>query len=435
MKSLGGFFIAFVIIVFFIAFLATPARESSSLENRTLTQLPSFSLSSFVDGSFQKKINSYFSDQFPLRDFFVKFDLTLDRLGQNTAGADYDFRVEGSDGYDYYVYEDELILALLRDKKNLDVAGLWTDKLGEASKWCADAGVDMAVAIFPSKAEALIQMEPEFHRNNSDSAVLDRVFDDLPDSVLKIDGVEEFRKLPLDELRDRYLKRDNHWNFYGAQCAYAWMLPRLADRFDLRVAERNFVSVPNVQQRMVGAYARTVGFDDPREERLEFFIPDDAEFDVEYYYDGETLLTDPAAAAEVGTVAEVRLPTNASAYSSYEVWLDGEQVGLNEVFCKNYVGDNVDYSNLTMMNNAWVKIRNEEADNDYVLLVVHDSFYNAIALNMSLSVSEQHIVDTRTYKDFNLAEFVRENNVEGVLFFYNSNAFFKIEDHLSFDVQ
>lgn len=428
----AGIVAAIIIIVLFLAFLATPERETSPLENRTLASFPDISLGAFMDGSFQKNIDKYFSDQFPLRDSFVKLDIALDRLGQSAAGEEYEYRVEGADGYDYYVYDDELILALLREKKDTDTADLWIQKLSDAAELCGESGVDMAVAIFPSKAEALIGMEPEFHQNNSDRAVLERVFDALPDNVLKLDGVEEFGKLPLDELRERYFKRDNHWNFYGAQCGYEWMLLRLAERFGLTVQNRSFEPVPNIQQAMSGAYGRFVGFDDAREEKIEYYVPEGTVFEPKYYIDGDEISDEPEEGGEISD--EVRLPTNASSYSGYKVWLNGESVELDDIFCSKVMGENIGYSTLTMDNEAWVKIRNEDADNDYVLLVVHDSFYNAIALNMSLAISEQHIIDTRTFKDFCLEDFIKENGIDGVLFFYNSNAFFKIEDHLNFEV-
>ena len=47
--------------------LLLPDRTFSPVENRNLEQLPSFSISALVDGSFTSDIETYLADQFPLR--------------------------------------------------------------------------------------------------------------------------------------------------------------------------------------------------------------------------------------------------------------------------------------------------------------------------------------------------------------------------------
>ncbi len=45
-----------------------PDREKSETENRILAQLPAFSWTALVDGSYTNDVEEYFADQFPLRD-------------------------------------------------------------------------------------------------------------------------------------------------------------------------------------------------------------------------------------------------------------------------------------------------------------------------------------------------------------------------------
>ena len=53
---------------FFVFHLALPDREKSEVENRTLQQLPEFSIDAVIDGIFTKQVEDYIADQFPLRD-------------------------------------------------------------------------------------------------------------------------------------------------------------------------------------------------------------------------------------------------------------------------------------------------------------------------------------------------------------------------------
>ena len=72
----------FVLIVFGVLALAvaTPDREKSESENRVLKQFPAITLSSVFDGSFMKSFETYFNDQFPLRDKLIAFKSGFERM-------------------------------------------------------------------------------------------------------------------------------------------------------------------------------------------------------------------------------------------------------------------------------------------------------------------------------------------------------------------
>ena len=57
-----------------------PDREKSETENRTLAQAPEFSWTALVDGSYTKKVEDYFADQFPLRDSWTGLKARAEQL-------------------------------------------------------------------------------------------------------------------------------------------------------------------------------------------------------------------------------------------------------------------------------------------------------------------------------------------------------------------
>ena len=57
-----------------------PDREKSETENRTLAQAPEFSWTALVDGSYTKKVETYFADQFPLRDGWTGLKARAEQL-------------------------------------------------------------------------------------------------------------------------------------------------------------------------------------------------------------------------------------------------------------------------------------------------------------------------------------------------------------------
>jgi len=84
------------IFIFGFLTLITPQKNFSYDENRVLQKLPEFSLKEFIDGSFEKKLSNFYSDQFPLRSKFVELkticELSLLRLENNNV-------IFASDGY------------------------------------------------------------------------------------------------------------------------------------------------------------------------------------------------------------------------------------------------------------------------------------------------------------------------------------------------
>lgn len=60
--------------------IVLPDREKSETENRLLAQMPEFSWEALKDGSYTEKIESYFADQFPLRDAWTGAKARVEQL-------------------------------------------------------------------------------------------------------------------------------------------------------------------------------------------------------------------------------------------------------------------------------------------------------------------------------------------------------------------
>lgn len=60
------------ILTMFILHLALPDKTFSKEEMRYLTPWPIFHIEKVLNGSYETKIESYFSDQFPFRNFWVQ---------------------------------------------------------------------------------------------------------------------------------------------------------------------------------------------------------------------------------------------------------------------------------------------------------------------------------------------------------------------------
>lgn len=405
MKHITAFFvIASCVLIFFVS-IVLPDRASSVVENRSLAKLPTFSLQKLFSREFGKETDDYISDQMPFRDTFIKAYLKLSTKRNNIPNANYKQMVEGKEGYDYYIYDDNLILSLYSSKKNRDVAKAWTDKISEVHAVTADRKIPLLVDFVPSKAEALNDMLPNFLAENKDKPISDLIFNGIPDDILKVDTLSAFEKVPLGEKKDWYLHTDHHWNASGAFEGLKVLSTALSSSLQLNmlIKDDDFTYAEWPLKDFTGSYNQLLGYMYPRDELVGKYTPKDTKA-----LSGLTLFV---GKENVKNLA----PAN-----------------LSDYFEKKTQGPDASYASLTCDNFALMHLHNPSAKNQFRLLVSKDSYFNALILNLSAYLSDIYVVDTRYAKDFVLDDFLNDNPCDGVLLFYNSTAFMKTEEQLSF---
>ena len=65
---------AFIGLLFFVR------PKKSTVEKRTLAKFPSFTITSFLDGSYFEDVSLWYSDTYPMRDKLVSADQSLKKL-------------------------------------------------------------------------------------------------------------------------------------------------------------------------------------------------------------------------------------------------------------------------------------------------------------------------------------------------------------------
>lgn len=72
-----------ILVVTMIINLVIPDKELSTIENRSLQTFPSITMDSILDGSFEKELDTWFSDQFVGRNTFIHLKYIMNRLTGN----------------------------------------------------------------------------------------------------------------------------------------------------------------------------------------------------------------------------------------------------------------------------------------------------------------------------------------------------------------
>ena len=80
-RTLGVLIFAAVMAIgAFIGLLFFVRPKKSTVEKRTLAKFPSFTITSFLDGSYFEDVSLWYSDTYPMRDKLVSADQSLKKL-------------------------------------------------------------------------------------------------------------------------------------------------------------------------------------------------------------------------------------------------------------------------------------------------------------------------------------------------------------------
>lgn len=180
-------------------------KTYSSAENRTLQQFPEFTVKRVLNGKFQKKYETYLSDQFPKRDSWVKLQTVTERMFGKTESNGVYF---GKDGYLLEKYTEEDIDNKIADK-NIKVLGKFVKEALKVS--------DVKVMMVPSKTFTLENYLPAFAETYNENIFYNNLEKKLPDNVL----IDIYSILNQHTDENIFYRTDHHWTTQGAWYGYS----------------------------------------------------------------------------------------------------------------------------------------------------------------------------------------------------------------------
>lgn len=204
-----------VVFGFAVLFLVLPDRSFSTEENRALASLPRLTRKTLVSGDYSSKVNDYFSDQFPARDFLVGqkgiAELLLGK-GENNG------ILLGRDGqlakrlFSMRCHTGEVC-------ESMDaVDEVYVARAMEAVNRLSDHLDIPFSALFAGRNIDVVASSLSYPSENSD-LLLHAVQKNLSPSVDFIDTVSILRNRH-ESGESVYYKTDHHWTTRGAYYAY-----------------------------------------------------------------------------------------------------------------------------------------------------------------------------------------------------------------------
>lgn len=360
---IGVAFVA-VLVFFFFANLLVPDTKFSEEENRMLQTFPEFSVSEYLSGRYESKIEDYSNDQFLGRKAFIRVkavtDLTEGKVEANGVW-------KGKDGY---LLEDITVPEKgFTERTSEALAGFKKDH----------PKLRMSFLLAPNAANILEDKLPATVETADQNAFMDDFFASLEGTGIRaLDVRETFRK--YKEEMQLYYHTDHHWTTDGAYLAYR------ATASELGIGQpKDFRSVV-VKNDFTGTLASKTGFTVPRKDAIKLMLPEN----------------------EKAPRSVIRYTESKEKTTSF------------------YQLDNLDkkdaYTVFGGSNEPVYTIRTP-IKNSRRLLLVKDSYANCMIPMLMQHFNEIAVVDPRYYFD-NVDDLIYAEGITDVLFLYNANTFF-----------
>ncbi len=336
------------------AFWLLPKQSFSENEKRVLQEVPSFSLSSLWSGRWFQSMDSYFSDHFAGRDFWVGMHAYANQLeGLNAAGEIY----RGKDGW------------LLH--RPVEAGDIWEQNLQTLSDF-AEQHHNLTMLCIPTTGAVMTDKLPALHDRYPDQDLLAAL-------QQSCDGMQWVDLLPmLAENKDAgvYYRTDHHWTSYGAYLGYC----ALARAWGLDAAAQTDYQI----QTHDGFYGTAYS-----ESGLWATAPDSI-----------ALWTDPAVQIHT-TIYDQNIPAPI------------EQEG---VFFREHLEQADQYPVFLDGNHARVTLTSDAPGGK--LLVVRDSFAHCLAPFFSRHFQTVDLIDLRYFKEQTISQLIEQNQYDRVLFVF-----------------
>lgn len=327
-----------------------PDREKSETENRTLAQAPDFSWTALVDGSYTKKVEAYFADQFPLRDGWTGLKARAEQL------------IGKSEFNGVYLCGDTLISKVERPDE-----ALVEKNLSYVDRMSGKTDIPVYLGLIPSAAEIWKEKLPAGAESWDQTELLAK------------SGVDFQSTLSAHADEPIFYRTDHHWTtlgaFYGANA--------LLDTLGKETLKENDFTVKTASDSFNGTLYSQSGIHWLEPDTMEFWV-EDAGLDVTSWRNGTP---------EPGSLYDRSYLEKKDKYSAF--------LGGNQPLCV---------------------IKNENISDGGKLLLVRDSYSDALAPFLAQRFSEVHLLDLRYYRA-PVSAYAAENGIDAICVLYSVQNF------------
>lgn len=355
--------------VFLAANAVSPDRAFSEMENRNLEQLPEvdfgtpeklFRDGNFFNGQFMRDFETYTTDQFVGRDFWVGLKSSTERaLGKK------------ENNNVYFADQDTLITRF--DQPD---AGDVTDNLNYVNNFVENVDIPVVFSLIPTQACIWADRLPEGAPNASQTDLLSQA----QGAVSGATWADVYTPLMEHKDEDIFYRTDHHWTSLGAYYGYTGLAQALGytpvplSDYDATVRSTEFY----------GTVFSSSGVRWVRPDTITTYVPEDGITVVSHTYDN--------AGNPVEEPRELYVESFLSVKDKYSMFLGGNQsLGV---------------------------VKNANNPDGPKLLILRDSYADSLVPFLTAHYSEIHLIDPRYYH-LSVKDYVEQNGIDQALVLYS----------------
>lgn len=414
-------FMAVVFAAFTVVFITFPRSLFSELEKRELARFPDFTVAKLKDGSFMKEVSSWFSDSEPYRDKFmllsmyVKNAIAIAPLEDNVKfhapessgpsvvrkspadtavgrNVEYDGEYQNNQNADenakianagiIVVGKGDKVRALMAFGGSANGGTEYADAANKYKETFGGA-VNVYCMVIPTAVEFYCPDQAK-KVTTRQRPVINNIFAHLDAGVKPVDIYSTLWKHASEDI---FLRTDHHWAALGAYYA--------ARKF-AEVAKVPFEDLSHYDRRVVKGYvgsmygySKDISLKNAPEDFV-YYVPRDVKYTTTY--------TNYTIDENYHVIGEAK-PAKGAFFQKY-------RDGHSGAYCTFMGGD----TKITVVRTS--------TRNGRRLIILKDSFGNALPGFWFFSFEEIHVIDSR-YFTKNMKDYVSENKITDILFANN----------------
>lgn len=379
---IGGFLT--IIFVMFFLYLVAPPKKTSSIEYRTLAQMPTVSKHKIISGEYFKEFDKYINDQVFGRNTFVNtynkinlYILGKKKVNDIVIGKD-NFLLAYSNYSNFNTKDAEIV------KKNISQM---VGNLSELTKYINNYGGQFYFVGVPHQISYNEDKYPKYFNNNAaeNEFVNKTMFDELKEKGINyVDAGNVFRNSGESNI---YFKTDHHYNFIGAYLVYHAIMDE--------VSKQNSIQV-----------SKTLNYDDFNVVTLNNPFSGSRGRQLYRLFDNVDKL-------------QVGYPKNKINYEKY----DNGKLDNTLYYVPNNDKDEVSYDVYMGPDKAETIIKTHRNDLDNIL-VFGDSYTNPVEPLLAQNFGETRSLDLRHYNKQSLYDYIKEYKPKAVVLIRDDQNYF-----------
>jgi hypothetical protein len=355
------FFTFLIIFALLVVFL--PKRAFSDIENRSLENFPKISLKTLENKKAMDGIESFISDHFPLRTFWVKTKTSAEiAIGKREIN-------------DVYISSERLMQKITESDESIvngNVNGINTF----ADKY----DIPTYVYLIPTAAGIYPENIPFDAPNLPQNEYIDNVYELFDKGVTPIEIFDEFIASKNEYI---YYRTDHHWTTKGAFIAYQ----KAAEKMGFSKLSESDFSIEDAAENFHGSLYSKVLYDG--------VLPDE----INIYHSNSGV-----------KITGMKIFEN----------LESEPDFYESIYMRDYLSAWNKYPVFLGENQPMVKINSTSSGGK--LLIIKDSYANSFVPFLTEHYSEITLIDMR-YINIPLEEFLQMDQYDSALFLYNTVSF------------